>query len=68
MPALALNMKSLSPICRDIWTAFLRGEQMSLLQVKAVTHSYNSHTFLKWKEPSKKYSLTFPSPLMKEHV
>ncbi|UYY99335.1 nickel import ATP-binding protein NikE [Peribacillus frigoritolerans] len=27
---------------------------MSLLQVKAVTHSYNAHTFLKWKEPSKK--------------
>lgn len=26
---------------------------MSLLQVKAVTHSYNAHTFLKWKEPSK---------------
>lgn len=33
---------------------FLRGEQMSLLQVKAVTHSYNSHKLLKWKEPSKK--------------
>ncbi|WP_350301178.1 nickel import ATP-binding protein NikE [Peribacillus frigoritolerans] len=27
---------------------------MSLLQVKEVTHSYNSHAFFKWKEHSKK--------------
>jgi nickel transport system ATP-binding protein len=27
---------------------------MSLLQVKAVNHSYNSHTFFKWKNGSKK--------------
>lgn len=41
---------------------------MSLLQVKAVTHSYNSHTFLNGKTIQKKYSLTFPSLLTKEHV
>lgn len=32
----------------------LRDEQMSLLEVKAVTHSYDSHTFFKWKDRSKK--------------